>query len=104
MIDACLPACQVPLIGAGTIPHRVEAWSKAAGVVILPAREGTGVIAGSAIRSVLELAGVKNVLAKRLGSRNQLNSARVAIKALESLRTLEDVARARDLPLEYVIS
>ncbi len=72
-------------------------------MVIVPAVEGTGVIAGSSVRSVLELAGVKNVLAKRLGSRSQLNNARVTLKALSELRTLDDVARARGLPLQYLL-
>jgi small subunit ribosomal protein S5 len=52
---------------------------------------------------VLELAGVQNVLAKRLGSRSQLNNARVAIKALQQLRTLEEVAAQRQLPLSYLM-
>ena len=56
-----------------------------------------------ALCSVLELAGVQNVLAKRLGSRSQLNNARVAIKALQQLRTLEEVAAQRQLPLSYLM-
>ena len=72
-------------------------------VVVVPASEGTGVIAGGAVRSVLELAGVQNVLAKRLGSRSVLNNARVTVKALEQLRTLGDVARTRDVPLQSLL-
>lgn len=90
-------------MGAGTLPHRIEAWNKGAGVVIVPAADGTGVIAGSSIRSVLELAGVQNVLAKRLGSRSQLNNARVTIRALMQLRTMDDVSRARGLPVSYLL-
>ena len=103
LVDAKKNLVRVPLVGAGTVPHRVEAWFKAAGVVVVPASEGTGVIAGGAVRSVLELAGVQNVLAKRLGSRSVLNNARVTVKALEQLRTLGDVARTRDVPLQSLL-
>lgn len=60
--------------------------------------------AGGAVRSVLELAGVQNVLAKRLGSRSCLNNARVTLKALSELRTMDDYAAARGIPLEYMLS
>ena len=103
LVDAKKNLVRVPLVGAGTLPHRSEAWFKAAGVVVVPASEGTGVIAGGAVRSVLELAGVQNVLAKRLGSRSVLNNARVTVKALEQLRTLSEVARMRDLPLQALL-
>jgi small subunit ribosomal protein S5 len=62
------------------------------------------VIAGGAVRSVLEVAGVKNVLAKRLGGRSALNNARATIKALGSLRTMEDYAEGRGIPVEYMLS
>lgn len=104
LVDAKKNIVEVPLVGAGTIPHRTEAWFKAAGVVIQPAAEGTGVIAGGAVRSVLELAGVQNVLAKRLGSRSCLNNARVTLKALSELRTMDDYAAARGIPLGYMLS
>jgi small subunit ribosomal protein S5 len=67
-----------------------------------PAAPGTGVIAGGAVRTVLELAGVKNVLAKQLGSNNPLNNARAAIAALASLRTFSQVAQERGIPLEQL--
>jgi small subunit ribosomal protein S5 len=67
-----------------------------------PAAPGTGVIAGGAVRTVLELAGVKNILAKQLGSNNPLNNARAAVDALESLRTFSGVAQERDLPIEQI--
>ena len=63
---------------------------------------GTGVIAGGAVRTVLELAGLKNILAKQLGSNNPLNNARAAVDALEGLRTLSEVAQERDVPLEHL--
>lgn len=93
----------MPLVGAGTIPHRVEAKFNAARCVVLPAADGTGVLAGSSIRSVLELAGVQNVLAKRLGCRSLLNNARCTIKALEQLRTLQEVSKARGVPMDRLL-
>ena len=64
-----------------------------------PSIEGSGVIAGGAVRTVLEVAGVKNVIAKQLGSDNLLNNARASIVALSNLRTKSDVAKKRDLNL-----
>lgn len=72
----------------------------AAKVVIRPAGPGSGVIAGSSIRTVLELAGVQNILAKQLGSGNLLNNAKAVISALESLRTIGETAEERDIQLE----
>lgn len=65
-----------------------------------PAAPGTGVIAGGAVRTVLELAGVRNILAKQLGSNNPLNNARAAIDALVSLRTLSEVADERGIAID----
>ncbi|KXZ52532.1 hypothetical protein GPECTOR_9g576 [Gonium pectorale] len=103
LVDAKKSVVRVPLVGAGTVPHRVEAKFNAARCVVLPAADGTGVLAGGAIRSVLELAGVQNVLAKRLGCRSLLNNARCAVAALEQLRTLQEVAKARGVPMERLL-
>jgi small subunit ribosomal protein S5 len=70
----------------GTIPHQVENKFKAARIRLLPAREGTGIIAGGALRVILDHAGVKNVLSKRYGSRNKLVNAQATMQALEMLR------------------
>lgn len=91
---------EVPLTKANSIPHPVQGDSGGARVFMRPAAPGTGVIAGGAIRTVLELAGVKNVLAKRLGSDSPLNNARAATEALDLLRTFTDVAEERGVPLE----
>jgi len=92
----------VPLTRANSIPHPTQAVSGAATVMMRPAAPGTGVIAGGAVRTVLELAGVKNILAKQLGSSSPLNNARAAVAALSSLRTLSQVAQERGIPLEQL--
>lgn len=76
---------RVPIID-GTIPHEVNTKFKAARIRLLPANEGTGVIAGGALRVILEHAGVKNVLSKRYGTSNKLVNAQAVIKALQALR------------------
>jgi small subunit ribosomal protein S5 len=92
----------VPLTKANSIPHPIEGRGGAAKVMLRPAAPGTGVIAGGAVRIVLEMAGVKNVLAKQLGSGNPLNNARAAVNALDLLRTFSDVAEERGLTLENI--
>ena len=94
----------VPLTKANSIPHPIEGRGGAAKVMLRPAAPGTGVIAGGAVRIVLEMAGVKNVLAKQLGSDNPLNNARAAVNALNLLRTFAEVAEERGLTLEQIYS
>ncbi len=90
----------IPLTRANSIPHPVQGRGGGAAVMMRPAAPGTGVIAGGAVRTVLELAGVRNILAKQLGSGNPLNNARAAVTALASLRTFVDVAAERGIPVE----
>ncbi len=92
----------VPLTRASSIPHPIQGRGGAAQVMLRPAAPGTGVIAGGAVRTVLELAGVKNVLAKQLGSDNPLNNARAAMNALDMLRTFAEVAEERGLAVEQL--
>lgn len=92
----------VPLTKSNSITHITNGISGGAKVVVRPAAPGTGVIAGGAVRTVLELAGVKNILAKQLGSNNPLNNARAAINALETLRTFAEVAEERGVPIEHL--
>lgn len=94
----------VPLTKTDTITHIATGLNGAAKVFIKPAGPGTGVIAGSSIRIVLELAGVQNILAKQLGSGNPLNNARATVAALASLKTAKQVAEERDLPIEKLFS
>ncbi len=92
---------RVPRI-QGTIPHPVQG-ERAAGVVMLrPASPGTGVIAGGSVRAVLECAGVRDVLAKSLGSPNAINVVHATVAALQMLEQPEDVAARRGLPVEDV--
>ena len=90
----------VPLTKSNSVPHPTIGRGGAAQVMLRPAAPGSGVIAGGAVRTVLELAGVKNALAKQLGSNNPLNNARAAIDALDSLRTLKEVAEERGVAIE----
>ena len=95
---------RVPLTPNNSIPTLSNGRDGAANVLIRPAAPGTGVIAGGSIRTVLELAGIKNVLAKRLGSKTPLNNARAAMVALSQLRTHKSVSRERGISLEQLYS
>ena len=95
---------RVPLTNASTFPHRIDGYFGAAKVMLRPASEGTGVIAGGAVRVVLELAGVKNGFGKQLGSPNPLNNARAALVGLSEMRTLKQVAAQRDMTIEELMS
>lgn len=94
----------VPLTRSNSIPHPTSGIGGGAKVLVRPAAPGTGVIAGGAVRTVLELAGVKNVLAKQLGSSNPLNNARAAVNALGTLRTFAEVAEDRGIPVENLFA
>lgn len=78
-----------------TIPHRIEGRHGGGRVILLPASEGTGVIAGGGMRSVLEVAGITNVLAKNMGSNNQGNVVKATIEALSRLQTKDKIYQAR---------
>lgn len=82
-----------------TIPHPITGKSGAGEVMLRPASEGTGIIAGGAVRSVLELAGIENILSKSLGSKSPLNAANATIAALKALTPFTDVAKKRGLSM-----
>jgi small subunit ribosomal protein S5 len=102
--DAQRNIITVPITKSSTVPHLNYGVFGACRVLIKPASQGTGVIAGSSIRTVLELAGIKNILAKQLGGNNQLNNARATIVALQTLKTPTISAQERNLPLEKFYS
>jgi small subunit ribosomal protein S5 len=86
---------EVPLTEDGSIPHYVEQSYRASKVVLRPARPGTGVIAGGAVRAVLELAGVRNLLTKIIGSTNAVNVVRATVNGLASLQIPEETVARR---------
>ena len=93
--DANKNMITIDLIDGRTIAHEVIGVSGAAKVMLKPAKEGTGIIAGGAARAVLELAGVNDILSKCLGSRTPINMVRATITALKELKTIEEIARLR---------
>lgn len=90
---------EVPIIN-GTIPHQILGHQGAGRVLLRPASEGTGVIAGGAVRAVLEAAGIHNVLTKCLGTNNPHNVVKATIDALKNLVAPEEMAAKRGIPVE----
>ena len=99
--DAKKNMIKVSLNGS-TIPHEVIGEYGAGKVLLKPAGPGTGIIAGGTVRTILALAGVKNIRAKCLRSNNPTNVVKATIAGLESLRTVEDVAKIRDISVDQV--
>jgi len=87
---------KVPIEEPGTIPHEVVGEHGTSRVMLKPAGAGTGVIAGSVPRAIVELAGYRNLLTKELGSRNQTNVAYAAMEGLKQLKTYEEAKRERE--------
>ncbi len=99
--DAKKNMIEVSLKG-NTIPHEVLGVFGAGKVLLKPATQGTGIIAGGKIRMVLELAGIKNIRAKCLRSNNPTNVVKATIEGLRELRTAEEVAKIRDISVEQI--
>lgn len=100
--DAKKNLIEVPVVN-GTVPHELVGRYGAARVMLRPAAEGTGVIAGGAVRAVIELAGIKNILAKSLGSDTSLNIVKATVQGLSSMKRVEDVAKLRGKSVEEIL-
>jgi small subunit ribosomal protein S5 len=100
--DAKKTLIDVPITGT-TIPHEVTGYYSTAKVVLIPAPEGTGVIAGGAARAVLEMAGVKDIRTKSFGTNNPINMVKATLEALKLLRSPEQVAQMRGKSVEELL-
>lgn len=100
--DAKKHIINVPMVGT-TIPHQVIGNFGTGKILLMPAPEGTGVIAGGGVRAVLEMAGIKDIRTKSYGSNNPGNMVKATIEGLASLKTVEQVARLRGKSVEEIL-
>jgi small subunit ribosomal protein S5 len=101
--DAKKNLIKIPMVGT-TIPHEVNVQFSASKVMLKPASQGTGVIAGGSVRAVVEAAGIRDILAKIYGSTNPVNVTRATIEALRGLHSAEELGRRRGIKLVSRIS
>ena len=101
--DAKKHLIRIPMVGT-TIPHEVQTQFSASRVLLKPASQGTGVIAGGAVRAVLEAAGIRDILSKTHGSTNPVNVTRATVEALRSLHSAEELSARRGVTVRARIS
>jgi small subunit ribosomal protein S5 len=101
--DAKKHLIRVPMIGT-TIPHEVNVEFAAARVMLKPASQGTGVIAGGSVRAVVEAAGIRDILTKVYGSSNPVNVVRATLEALRDLKSAEDLSARRGVPVRVFVA
>ena len=101
--DAKKNLIKIPMVGT-TIPHQVNLAYGASKVMLKPASQGTGVIAGGSVRAVVEAAGIRDILTKTLGSTNPVNVVRATVEALRSLHSAAELSERRGRPLRSFIS
>ncbi len=101
--DAKKHLIRIPTLGT-TIPHEVRAEYAAAKVMLKPASQGTGVIAGGSVRAVMEAAGVRDILTKVHGSTNPVNVVRATLEALRDLRSAEEISAHRGVPVRVIVA
>ena len=100
--DAKKPLVTVPIVGT-TLPHEVIGKSGTGKVVLMPAPEGSGVIAGGPARAVIEQAGIKDIVTKSYGTNNPINVVKATVEGLSRLKTIEEVARLRGKSVEELL-
>ncbi|QJG66167.1 30S ribosomal protein S5 [Mycoplasma phocoeninasale] len=101
--DAQKHIFSVPIV-EGTIPHEISEKFLASKIQLRPAPKGAGIIASNTVRAVVELAGYTDISTKTYGSRTKQNIVQAAIKALKKVRTVEDIAKLRDIDVKYLLS
>ena len=101
--DAKRNLITVPVIDGRTVPHELTAKYISSKVMVKPASKGRGIIASGAVRSVVELAGYHDIVTKSLGSSNKTNVVKATLKALSELRTVEQIAKLRDIKVTEVL-
>ena len=101
--DATNNVIKIDLVENRTISHDIIGKAGAAKVLVKPAKAGSGIVAGGAVRAILELAGVKDIISKSLGSNTQINTARATIDALKNQKSAEHIAELRGKSVEEIL-